>query len=223
MTMRALGGFGGMLRVVGARRVVRGHGRRTRSYREYGRVRGHAPRAARRVPAAPSIFRRTLLNKNGLSSSERDRPVGHLGREHEIVRDHERRPPGCLRPQQRGELVLPLRVDSARRLVEDEEVGIRDQHRCEREPLPLAARQIAWMPSLEAREPDLGESGRGARDIAADAERDLVLGTVADEVPPGILREVRSAAVPLDRSRVRFEQPARPAWRAWSSRCRSGR
>ena len=38
-----------MLRVVGARRVVRGHGRRTRSYREYGRVRGHAPRAARRV------------------------------------------------------------------------------------------------------------------------------------------------------------------------------
>ena len=49
-----------MLRVVGARGVVRGHGRRTRSYREYGRVRGHAPRAARRVPAAPSIFRQAL-------------------------------------------------------------------------------------------------------------------------------------------------------------------
>ncbi len=52
------------------RRVVRGHGRRTRSYREFGRVRGHAPRAVPRVPTAPSYFAEpSYTGESGRTSS----------------------------------------------------------------------------------------------------------------------------------------------------------
>ena len=73
------------------------------------------------------------------------------------MRDDERRPRARLRAQQCGELELPLRVDAPGRLVEHEQVGVADEHGREREPLPLAAREVARMARLVAGEPDRGE------------------------------------------------------------------
>ena len=57
-------------------------------------------------------------------------------------------------PGSSKELVLAARVDSARRLVENEQVGLRDEHRREREPLALAAREVTRMAPFEAGEAD---------------------------------------------------------------------
>ena len=98
--------------------------------------------------------RRFAVVRCSLSSSERDRPVGHLGGEHEIVRDDERRPLGRLRPQQRGELVLALGVDSAGRLVEDEQVRLDREHRRKRKALALSAREVSRVARLASVKPN---------------------------------------------------------------------
>src|SRR4051812_23257310 len=72
---------------------------------------------------------------------ERDDAIGE-GREGEIVGDQQRR--AVVRgPQQAAQLELAFRVDSAGRLVENEQIGSGSQHRRQREALPLAAREVA--------------------------------------------------------------------------------
>src|SRR5215210_5401228 len=69
----------------------------------------------------------------------RDAAVGDIAREDEVVRHDERRAVARLRAQQGRELGLAHRVDAAGRLVENEQVRLRDEHGRQCEPLPLAA------------------------------------------------------------------------------------
>ena len=103
-----------------------------------------------------------------------------------------------LAPQDLGQLALARRVDAPGRLVEDEDVRLGDEHAGEREPLPLAAREIARVAPLEAGQPDPGERLARADEIAADGERRLALGALGDEVATGILRQVADASLTLD-------------------------
>ena len=88
------------------------------------------------------------------------------------MRDDERPAARRLGAQQRRELRLPLGIDPARRLVEDQQVRLRREHRREREALALADGEIARMPLRVIGEPELGE--RVARARRVGAERDLV-------------------------------------------------
>src|SRR5512132_2454517 len=81
--------------------------------------------AAKATTAATEI---TALGMRELPVGlERDDPVGHGLRERAIVGDHERRS-RRVRPQQLGKLVLALRVDATRGLVQDEQVGLGHEH-----------------------------------------------------------------------------------------------
>ena len=85
--------------------------------------------------------------------------------------DDERRARRRLRAEQRSELPLALRVDTARRLVEHEQVGLDREHRGDREPLALAAREVARVPLGERRQVEPLE--RAPRTLLAGGERDL--------------------------------------------------
>src|SRR6266511_244925 len=100
-------------------------------------------------------------------------------------------------PTELGQLVLPLGIDASRRLVQDQDVRIGDEHGRERQALSLAAGEVAGMALLEACQPDLGERPAGTRPIAADGERDLLISPLADEVPARVLGEIAGASVPL--------------------------
>ncbi len=61
---------------------------------------------------------------------------------------------------------LPVRVDSAGGLVEDEQVGLGDGDRRDPEPFALAAREITGMAARGEREAEPLERGRGTdRDL----------------------------------------------------------
>ena len=98
-------------------------------------------------------------------------------------------------------------VDPAGRLVEDEHVRVGDEHGGERQALTLAARQVARVPVLQAREIDCGERSPRAGQVAADGERHFLVCALPDQVAAWILGEVRDAAEPLDPARGRLEQP----------------
>ena len=53
-----------------------------------------------------------------------------------------------------GEGLLALGVEAPRRLVQNEQVRFGHRDRREREPLPLAAREVARMAALRPAEPD---------------------------------------------------------------------
>ena len=90
--------------------------------------------------------------------------------------------------------VLPLGIDAARGLVEDQQVRLRDEDRGETEPLALPAREIARVATLMAVEPDGSKRRAGAGEISPASERNLVLDALADQVPTRVLREVGRAA-----------------------------
>src|SRR5204863_6523368 len=113
--------------------------------------------------------------------AELDPAVGHARREPEVVGHDERAAVGSAAAEKVGELLLPLGIDTTRRLVEGEEVGLRDEHRAEPQPLALAAREIARVPCREPLEPDERERGPRTPEIPADAESDLLLDALADE------------------------------------------
>ena len=113
---------------------------------------------------------------------------------------------GACEREQRRELCLPFWVDTACRLVEHEQLRVGDEHRGQREPLPLARREVARVALEVVAEPDLRD--RFARPRLVGAERDLVEHALRDEVTPGILAQVRRAGVP-DLARRRVEQPGR--------------
>src|SRR5436190_15601844 len=109
--------------------------------------------AARATAAAPPI---TVLDIRELPvGRQRDDAVGDRLREQHVVGDDQRRA-GCVRSQERRELELALGVDAARRLVEDEQVGVGRENGREREAFALATRQVARMPVLAAGETDCG-------------------------------------------------------------------
>ena len=93
--------------------------------------------------------------------------------------DDERRPPRSVLPQQSRQLRLAGWIDSPRRLVEDEHVGVGHEDGREREPLPLAAGKVAGMAPLEAGEVDLGQRAVCESDVSADRESHLVLDPLA--------------------------------------------
>src|SRR5436190_21208872 len=139
---------------------------------------------------------------------KRDDPVGDSRRERTIVGDNERRSRG-VRPQQRRELLFALWIDATRRLVQDEQVGLGRQHRRQREPLALAARKVARVPVLVAREADRGERPARGRQVAVDADRDFLVRALAENVAARVLREVGRPAAALDAAAERLEQPGR--------------
>ena len=100
--------------------------------------------------------------------------------------DDQRRP-SCVRPQERRELELAFGVDAAGRLVEDEQVGVGREHGRQREAFALTARQVARMPVLAAGETDCGECATGGREIAVDADRDLLDSALTEDVAARIL------------------------------------
>src|SRR5881394_2092777 len=161
--------------------------------------------AANAAAAAPTV---TALGMGQLPlRRERDDAVGDRLGEGSVVRDHERRARRRGGADQPGQLLLALGVDAARRLVEDEQVWFGREHGGQAEPLALAAREVAGMTVLEAAEPDRGE--RAPRGCRVGAHGGLVLGALAEDVPPGILREVGGAAGALDRAGERLQKPCR--------------
>ena len=96
------------------------------------------------------------------------------------MRDDERRTIRCIRAKQRSERPLPSGIDTARRLVEHEQVGLDREHRCDRELLALPAREIARVPLRERLEVQAPE--RSAGSILSGRERDLVERGLGDEV-----------------------------------------
>ena len=120
-----------------------------------------------------------------------------------------RRPPSptrrTARATRRGR--LPLRVDAARRLVEDQDVRLSDRNGGEGKPLALAAREIARMPRRRPAEPDPVECGASPLFIPVDGQRDLLQRRLLDEITAGILRQIAGAPTHLDRARLRLEQP----------------
>src|SRR6476620_9633771 len=96
-----------------------------------------AASAAAQAPAAAS------LGTRGLPGFQVDETVGDVSCEHEVVRDDERRAAGRLAAEDLGQFVLAGRVDSPRRLVEDENVRLRDEDAREREAFTLPAGEVA--------------------------------------------------------------------------------
>src|SRR5712691_1672534 len=123
---------------------------------------------AKATPAdASSPIRKTLRMHRLPLRLEHDLAVGHEARERAVVRDDERGPPRRLVAQQRGELLLALWVDAARRLVEHEHVRLCDEHGGKREPLALSGREVARVTRLRACEADRGEHPARAQQVGA--------------------------------------------------------
>ena len=68
-----------------------------------------------------------------------DHDLGRLAHRHEIVRDHDRRPPAHEPPQGTEHLLPGLDVEAGRRLVEDEDRGVPDHCPRDGDPLALSA------------------------------------------------------------------------------------
>src|SRR6266545_2044827 len=170
--------------------------------------------AASAAPKAPRVTSlgtacAAALRMDDLPSAQRDGPIGDVAREDEVVGDDECRAARRPTPDELRQLGLPRRVDAAGRLVEDEDLRVGDEDGREREPLPLAAREVARMTCLEAVEPELSERPPRPPEVAADRERDLLVHPLLDEVAAGILRQVRPPAPPLDPAGSRLEQTGR--------------
>src|SRR5262245_43283552 len=160
--------------------------------------------AARAAAVAPNA---ASLGKRALPGFELDKAVGDIAREHEVVRDDQRRAARGLTPEDLGQLVLARRVDSPGRLVQDEDVRLGDEHTRESEALALAAREVARVAPLEASEAHAGERLARAGEVAAYREGHLALRALRDEVPAGVLGQVADGAFALDGAPVGLEEP----------------
>src|SRR6266545_4925962 len=163
-------------------------------------IAAHTEAAKAIVPAPMS----TLLRKHGLPP-ERDRSIGGGRGEVDVVGDQERCSRSGLSAQASCELRLSGGIDSARRLVEDEEIWLRSQHRGESEPLALAAREVARMASFVPGEADLCKLGPRSLDAAA-AKSHFLVGALANRVAAGILQEQTRTAAADDLTHVRQEE-----------------
>ena len=91
-------------------------------------------------------------------------------------------------------------------LVQDQQVRFGDGDGREREPLALAARQIAGMAAGRPAEPDAVERGSSPLFIPSHGEPDLGERGLLDEVAARILREIAGAATQLDRPCLRLDE-----------------
>src|SRR5262245_15279860 len=161
-----------------------------------------AQASAAAAASAETTETAAVLDKGPLACTEGDLAVGDVPGEDEVMRDDERCPPARLRAYERGELLLPLGIHPARRLVKNEQIRVRREDGRERDALALTAREIARVAVLEALEAEVSESAR--RLVAAEA--DLVIHALRHEIPTGVLREVPRAPGQAGRARVRREQ-----------------
>src|SRR2546423_164549 len=136
----------------------------------------------------------------------RDDAVGDPRREKVVVGDDERRPARRLRAQETRQLVLALGVDAARGLVEDQQIGVGNQHGRERQAFPLAAGEVARMTRLEAGQPHLRERPPRLGEVAAYGQRDLLVGALGNEIAARVLAQVAGAAPALHTARPRGGQ-----------------
>ena len=104
------------------------------------------------------------------------------------------------------QLALSLRVDSARGLVKNEQVGLDREHGSEPQTLTLATREIAWVPPFATAESQLAEPPASPPQIAIDPKRDFLFRSLADDVSAGILGEVAGAPMQLDLSFLNVEE-----------------
>jgi hypothetical protein len=134
-----------------------------------------------------------------------DDAVGYVGREDKVVRDDERRPGACIPAKQGRKLELSLRIHPPSRLVENEEIRFGDEHRGKPKSLALAAREVARVASLEVLKSDELECDPGALEVA-DAERDLLVHSLGDDVASRILAQVGGSPAALNATLRRLEQ-----------------
>src|SRR5207245_4873013 len=71
---------------------------------------------------------------------------------------------------------------------------------------PLAPRTVARVALLEPGEADRREGGARAGEVTVHRERDLLVGALAYEVAPGVLRQVAGTARPLDQALARLQE-----------------
>src|SRR5919204_3666708 len=167
-------------------------------------VHAAAASAAARAPTA------AVLGKGRLPLGRRgDAAIGHLASEDQVVGDDERGPARRLGAQQLGQLVFALRVDASRRLVEDEQVRLGDEPPGGGEPLPLTAGEVSRVAVGVAFEADPHEHPPCPREVAVHGQRDLLVGSLPDEVATGILAQVAAAPDPRHLARLRLEQAGR--------------
>src|SRR4051794_9790455 len=172
-----------------------------------------APRSVARAPSSTSndaaisaVAITSRLRMHRLPEGELHHAVGNVGRPGQVVGDDERSAARRLRAQQCSELGLPLRIDTARRLVEHEQLRVGDQHRGERQPLALARREVVGMTLNLVAEADLRDRLSCTRLVGS--ERDLVEHTLRDEMASRVLAEIRRPCVPHLAGR-RLEQAGR--------------
>src|SRR5437870_6303213 len=93
---------------------------------------------------------------------------------------------------------LPVGIDPARGLVENEQIRIANGDRRQPPALPLTARQIAGMTLDGPAEAERLERNTRSGSVATDAERDLAERPLLDQAATWVLREIGRAAHPLD-------------------------
>src|SRR4029079_7642987 len=159
--------------------------------------------AARATVAARSV---TLRGKERLPS-ERHAP---MDRERAVVgRDEKSLAGGRVLGQPLTDLRLAIGVDSARGLVEHEQVRLRDGHRREPEALPLSAGEIAWVPLGGPGEAHALQCPDSTGPVVPHAECNLVEDAFANEVTARILAEVSSPARAPHRAGIGLQEPGR--------------
>ncbi len=108
---------------------------------------------------------------------EHDNPVAHIARGRQIVRDEQGGEPGAALQfaQKVQDLGLYRHVEGADGLVKEDEFRVRDQRACDRDTLPLTAREFIREPvSDTAGKADAFEhfvdlfAGLGCREVPVD-------------------------------------------------------
>ncbi len=153
------------------------------------RLRQHVAGAGQDLAGRPEAQRGAVRAEGQDEVGQRP---GELG---PVLDQHDRRGPGRSDRGEPGrEGRRPGRVEVGGRLVEDEEARSRGEGPGEGETLLLTAGKTGRPPPLESREASLGQRVRdaGAHPLAGpaatlEAERDVVLGALHDELARGIL------------------------------------
>src|SRR5919198_3553234 len=177
------------------------------------------------APAETSV-RATRLSNCGLHpvqlpgvdppARQADGRLGRLGDEARVVtHDDDGRAARGQRPHDRRDLAPAPPVHAACRLVEHEEVGLHRGHRRDREPLALAAREVARVAAAgpgEAEAVELGcRPGRplGRRDAeVAKAVLHLLRGGVVQQVAGRILGDIPGSPGARHRAAIEREEAA---------------
>ena len=158
-----------------------------RRFRQSAREAARAVMARSLVVVAAALTRRLLLSigcgggtrrrrvGNDVAVAERDHPIRHR-RHLRIVRDDDHRHAGrAIELTQHGhDLGRGLAVEVAGRLVGEQQVGLADEGARDRDPLLLAARQLARQMPGAMRDAGPREGGARARVLLGERQRPVV-------------------------------------------------